>query len=241
VTMALEPLASEAGQDLAQKEVEGKVRKTAKNGVSRKTGAGTGNFSSRSQGANRVIQGSVARPRSRSRSVSLGKSHVKTHSGPRSKSTDLKLKPPAGLTGGGGKVSTLMIEWILGLLLIFWAMFSGNKQQIGKGQAHNFFWQFFAWNFIFFVLALLMRGKNTGKAAVMIGALLVLSLVLLNATNITAFSKLFANAKSLNTSPTSGSGGTGTTQQGAAAPTTNPVVNAEIGRASCRERVFVHV
>jgi hypothetical protein len=119
-----------------------------------------------------------------------------------------------------------MIEWILGLLLIFWAMFSGNKQQIGKGQAHNFFWQFFAWNFIFFVLALLMRGKNTGKAAVMIGALLVLSLVLLNATNITAFSKLFANAKSLNTSPTSGSGGTGTTQQGAAAPTTNPVVNA---------------
>lgn len=91
------------------------------------------------------------------------------------------LKAPNWLTGGSPKVSSLMVEWLIGVVLIGWTVLDGRKSY--QTTVHNFFWRFFSWSMVFFVLALLMRGKSSGKVAVMFGALLDVVLVVSSANN----------------------------------------------------------
>lgn len=167
---------------------------------------------------------------STSRSVTLGKSHLSSYQGSggrRDTNVRLKapnIKPPSFLTGGGGKTGTLIVEWLIGVILIVWGAFDGTKKKGGfQAIAHDFFWRFFGWCFIFFVLALLMRGKNTGRVAVMFGGLLDLVLVITvaNTGSFTALTNMLKNSPTVelpgeSSSPTSSidgigvSGGSGT-------------------------------
>jgi hypothetical protein len=164
-----------------------------------------------------------------SKSVNVGKSSYSSYQGSQGRRhTSVHLKAPTWMAGGGGKVSTLMVEWLIGVAFIIWAAFDGKKSY--QGTVQNFFWRFFSWSMVFFVLALVMRGKNSGRVAVLFGALLDVAIVIYAAASgsISALDSLF---KGQGTNPTSNAPANATTPPasasvpGAAAPTTNPIVN----------------
>jgi hypothetical protein len=160
-----------------------------------------------------------------SKSVSVGKSHYKSYKGSGGRSdTSLKLKGPKALTAGGsGKTSTLIVEWAIGALIIFWALMDGTKKTKSfQSQAHSFFWRFFGWTFVFFVLALLMRGKNTGKFAVLFGALLDVTMIISAIINgsLGTLENLFSGAGSA--APGGSPGTPGAQAPGGNPPSSNP-------------------
>ncbi len=78
--------------------------------------------------------------------------------------------------GSGPKVSTLIVEWLIAMLLIFWSVLSGQKGYLEGMQ--NALWRMTALSGVFFVLALTMRGKNTARVAVAFGLLIDLAMLL---------------------------------------------------------------
>lgn len=95
-------------------------------------------------------------------------------------SGNLTLPKLGKAKGKAPQVSTLIAEWLIAVIVILWGIFSGNKSY--EETIANAMWRLTALSGVFFVLALVMRGKNTGRVAVAMGALIDLALIL-EATN----------------------------------------------------------
>jgi hypothetical protein len=115
---------------------------------------------------------------SRSVSVRSGRSGVSTYRGSNGRS-DTSIRFPQLAKPGGGKepkTTALIVEWLLACILIIWAVFDGTKNYLDS--MHDAMWRLLATSAFFFVLALMMRGKNTAKFAVGFGLIIDLALIL---------------------------------------------------------------
>lgn len=97
---------------------------------------------------------------------------------------------------GSPQVSTLIAEWLIAVVLIMWGVLSGNKSYVEGMQ--NALWRMTALSGVFFVLALVMRGKNTGRVAIAFGALIDLALILqaVNRDEIKSLANVFSEKPS---------------------------------------------
>jgi hypothetical protein len=129
--------------------------------------------------ATRKGKGVKPKRASTSRSVRVGRNvGYSSYSGINGREETSIRFPNLAKPGGGhaSKTTTLMAEWVLAIILIIWSVFDGAKGYMDA--MHDALWRLMAVSGVFFVMALLMRGKNTGKVAVAFGAIIDLALLL---------------------------------------------------------------
>jgi hypothetical protein len=147
---------------------------------------------SASAGGNKVIQGTVVgsgtsslRPRKPSppaqtrppRPVGSKKSAASdAASGYAAGRSSRKSGPSLSMGKGGGKTGTLVAELMIGLFIIWVSVFTATDKQYSDRMG-SALWRSTALCGVFFVLALLARGPQTGKVAVTFGALVDLGIV----------------------------------------------------------------
>lgn len=83
--------------------------------------------------------------------------------------------------GAAPKTSTLIVEWLVAVLVIFWGVLDGQTDYVSA--MSKALWRVTALSGVFFVLALVMRGKNTGRVAIAFGAIIDLAVIFEAAKN----------------------------------------------------------